>query len=202
MSSSDDVIQFVTSQVDYVNMPCLQDMFNKMEAMIKDGLKIHPTIDEVELRRRLAGNLCWNDLAQLEGCFQKPIRLVEKKPMTVWNEVVREVSGATQNFNFCKDMGAVKRRYDEIKNDPEIISGYEENLQRENLQRENTFAETLKAESFRVVAYKKAKMDLKKMVNGMLLNYNCHIIVHAVCEAERQFDYPPLSFCNSGQFFF
>ncbi|GAA5798806.1 hypothetical protein HPULCUR_004212 [Helicostylum pulchrum] len=136
MSSSDD-IQFITVPMDYINMPCLQDMFDKMEAMIKDGLQAHPNIDEEELRRRLTGKLCWNDLSQMEVHFRRPAPPAEKKPLTVWNEVVREVFEATPDFNFNKDMGAVKRKYDEIRGNPEIISAYEEKLQREYLQRES-----------------------------------------------------------------
>lgn len=198
-------INFLTSKNDYIEIPCLKEIMEKVEILIQDRIEQFGIQEkETLIRRFVAGNVCKMDLSQMKDHFQtlnknethEWVAFVSYQ-MEVMNKELLEKwahEDTPPRLTFKEAMPAIKLKYAEYKSvkpaaerkrkradhdeDTELLDSIESRMK--DLKEKQANPDM----ALRAKLYNTDVKLLKKNLDYMYNNYGTHIILAGANDIE------------------
>lgn len=165
-------LSFIPHDMDHEEMPFLSSLMSEVENFVQSKIaEYHAGDKNAEIRRFLAGRIARQDLLQMRSAFQ----CMSKKECTPWNALVaiesENLAREGKKLSFKNDMPSVKRKYDNLEADAELL----ESVTKKRQQIESGIKSN--KNGARVEKYKSDLNALKHNAETMFTNYGTHMIV-------------------------
>lgn len=191
-TSSNNNITFLPSEAE--KTPDLKKLFGDVNKLIANYLEEHPEANDKSIRRFVAGDVCQEDLAELNASFGLP-----KPPKaTTWSMFLKEQLSNKRKFI---DMSEISEEYNAMKQDrTEEFVQLEVRCQQKKQKMLEKQKEENDSPTIRNEFYRKDLSDLLKFCDVMYENYKTSIIVYGATDTMHFRHYRPFRHANSSKY--